>query len=173
MRTGAPLNHGENLPNHSWSAYVSVAFFFICSVFSGVRISWLACLLCSRTRRTLALGLPTLICPTGARPPPLKPHERDISACCGRGLLSIMVRACLNPPPKSAGTSRMEDYLPDEFVPIGCRHRTDSMQPEKKQISRKRKNMCLTPFSSSGGPNGPTERPDRTARLNGHKRRIV
>ena len=30
------------------------------------------------------------------------------------------VRACLNPPPKSTGTSRMKYYLPDELVPIGC-----------------------------------------------------
>ena len=33
---------------------------------------------------------------------------------------------------------------------------------QEKQFSRKRKNMCCTPFSSLGGPNGPTERPDRT-----------
>ena len=28
----------------------------------------------------------------------------------------------------------------------------------EKQFSRKSKNMCLAPFSSSAGPNGPTER---------------
>ena len=35
------------------------------------------------------------------------------------------------PPPRSTGTNQMEDYLPHEFVLIGCRHRTDSLQPEK------------------------------------------
>ena len=58
--------------------------------------------------------------------------------------------------PKSTGTNRMEDYLPDEFVLIGCRHRTDSMQPET--ISFLRRGRTCTPFSSSGGPNGLTER---------------
>ena len=43
-------------------------------------------------------------------------------------------RECLNPPPKSTGTNRMKHYLPDELVLIGCRHRTDSMQPEKSSF---------------------------------------
>ena len=36
----------------------------------------------------------------------------------------------------------MEDYLADELVLIGCRHAA-----REKHFSRKRKNMCLTPFS--------------------------
>ena len=28
----------------------------------------------------------------------------------------------------------MQYYLPDELVLIGCRHRTDSMQPEKNSF---------------------------------------
>ena len=43
---------------------------------------------------------------------------------------AVQVRACLNPPPKSTGTNRVEHCLPDELVVIGCRHRTVSMQPE-------------------------------------------
>ena len=34
-------------------------------------------------------------------------------------------------PQKSIGTNRMEQYLPDVLVLIGCRHRTDSMRPAK------------------------------------------
>ena len=45
-----------------------------------------------------------------------------------------VIRTCLNPPPKSTGTNRMQYYLPDELVLIGCRHRTDSMQPEKNSF---------------------------------------
>ena len=67
-------------------------------------------------------------------------------------------RACLNPPPKSTGTNRIEDYLPDELVLIGCQHRTDSMQPEKCSFLGRGRTCVLTPFSPSGGPNGPTER---------------
>ena len=52
----------------------------------------------------------------------------------------------------------MEYYLPDELIVIGCRHRTGSLKPERKRFCRETKNMCWTPFSCSGGPNGPTER---------------
>ena len=44
------------------------------------------------------------------------------------------LRACHIPPRKSTWTNRMGYYLPDQFVLIGCRHRTDSMQPEKNSV---------------------------------------
>ena len=69
-----------------------------------------------------------------------------------------LLGGCLNPPPESIGTSRMEYYLPHELVLIGCGKRTDSVQPAKNSISRKRKKKCCTSFPCLGGPNGPTER---------------
>ena len=71
----------------------------------------------------------------------------------------------------------MEYYLSHELVLIVCGKRTDSVQPEKNSISRKRKQQHCTPFSCLGGPNGPTERPDRTGTnsrlfdVDGHHRR--
>ena len=61
----------------------------------------------------------------------------------------------------------MEYYLPDALVLIGCRHRTDSMHPEKNSFLRSRKNMCSTGRKACvgppillylGEPNGPAER---------------
>ena len=46
---------------------------------------------------------------------------------------SSPLRAFLNPP-KSTGTNRIEYYFPNESVLIGCRHGTDSMQPEKNNF---------------------------------------
>ena len=65
------------------------------------------------------------------------------------------IRVCLNPPPKSTGTNRMDYYLPDELV-----QKTSNRfhAAREKQFTRKRKNMCLTTVSASAGPNGPTER---------------
>ena len=55
-------------------------------------------------------------------------------------------------------TNRMEYYLSHELVLIRCGKRTDSVQPDKNRVSRKRKKNCCTPFFSSlGGPNGSTE----------------
>ena len=67
---------------------------------------------------------------------------------------------CVNPPSKEHWRNeRTERDVICQMVLIGCRHRTDSMQPAReKHFSRKRNNTCLTPFSSSGGPSGPTER---------------
>ena len=79
---------------------------------------------------------------------------------CQSGLAEFELighRACLNPPPKSTGTNRMEDYLPNEFALIGCRHRRDSMQPEKN-IFLKREEHVFDPFFFLRR----TERPDRT-----------
>ena len=54
-------------------------------------------------------------------------HERRFLSWQARGgcelvdgcRYDVTIRACLNPPPKSTGTNRMEDRLPDELVLIG------------------------------------------------------
>ena len=51
----------------------------------------------------------------------------------------------------------MEYYLPHALVLLGCRHRTDAMQPEKNSFRGRGRTCVSTPFSSLGGPNGPTE----------------
>ena len=64
-------------------------------------------------------------------------------------------------------------YLPHQLVLIGCGKRIDSVQPEKNSIILLRiylvyiyileeEEEVLHPFFWLGGPNGPTERPDRT-----------
>ena len=70
------------------------------------------------------------------------------------------LRACLNPPPKSTGTNRTGYYVPDEFAPIGCRNRTDSMQPEKKAVPNPQPLLLFRR----------TERLDRTG---AHKSRLM
>ena len=71
------------------------------------------------------------------------------------------MRACLNPPPKSTGTNRMEYHLLDEVVLIGCQHRTDSMQPEQDRFlgrGRKFVSPLFLQEDRTARPNGPTER---------------
>ena len=80
------------------------------------------------------------------------------TAVDSRSIPYTNMRACLNPPPKSIELNRMEYYLPDELVLIGCRHRTDSMQPEKSSFLGRGRTCVGRLFSSSGVPNGPTER---------------
>ena len=70
------------------------------------------------------------------------------------------LRACLNPPPKSTGTNRMDYYLPDELVLIGCRHRTDFMQPDKNSFLG-RGRVCVGPLFLL--------QEDRTSRPTGHR----
>ena len=106
------------------------------------------------------------------RPPARGSGDKNGGPANKKGL-----RACLNPPPKRTGTNRMQYYLPDELVLIGCRHRTASMQPEKNSfqpIGRRRTclvqlgplhdfiypNMSWTPFFFTDFRR--TERPDRT-----------
>ena len=50
------------------------------------------------------------------------------------------------------------------MVLIGCGKRIDSVQPGENGIlvSRKRKKKCCTPFVCLGGPNGSTEREQKT-----------
>ena len=94
-------------------------------------------------------------------------------ACCVLGVLFGMFSGSgpsgrvLTTLQRALDRTEMECYLPDEVVLIGCRHRTDSMQPERNSFSWKRKNMILTfdPFFIFRR----TERPDQTARPNGHK----
>ena len=72
------------------------------------------------------------------------------------------LRACLNHPPKEHWNELIFFLFfagsVGTLILIGCRHRTDSMQPEENSFLGKRKNTCLTTFSSLGEPDGPTER---------------
>ena len=65
-------------------------------------------------------------------------------------------RACLDPLHGALERTEWKYYLPDELILIGCRHRTDSMQPEKNSFLGRGRTCVWIP--SSGGPNGPTER---------------
>lgn len=59
-------------------------------------------------------------------------------------------------PRESVGTNRMKHYFPQKLQLIAYGKRTDSMQPEKSCISRKKK--CCTHSCCFGRPNGPTKR---------------
>ena len=84
------------------------------------------------------------------------------------------VRACLNPPPESIATNRMDSYLPHELLLIGHGERIDSVQPGKNGTSWKRKRSVapLRLFFLFGR----TGRQDRTGTnsisfdVNGHHR---
>ena len=77
------------------------------------------------------------------------PGPRDI---CQAVLTAILPSGVLQ---------QLFECLPQNHYRIGCQHRTDSLQPEKKRFSRKRKNMCFGPLFRL--------QEDRTARPNGHK----
>ena len=70
-------------------------------------------------------------------------------------------RSCFNPPTESTETNRMGYYMSDKLVLIGCRYRTDSMQPEKNSLVG-RGRTCVGPLlilqeDRTARPNGPTE----------------
>ena len=95
-----------------------------------------------------------------------------MQAAIGAHLLQLFIGFFLYltssiPRPESLGRAlapsrEQRNYLPDELVRSGCRHQTDSLQPEKNSFLGRGKHICVGPRFSSLCP---TERAHLTSYL--------